>query len=1076
MNTESVGTSGSKVAIYELAKELGIAHKDLVEKVRALGIEAKNHMSRLERDEVDRVRRAFDKERHENTVQERLSETVIRRRAKDGSRLHPEAQHVVAAPPPPVPPPPVIEARPVVSEPPRRVVRVVSPAVEAPARPVAEAKPVVAAPVAAPVPVLAPAVVPAVVAEKPAVKVEPPVVVAKAEPAAAAASEVAPAKAAEPASVKKAARTKVAAEAAPAKVEAAVVAAAPIVAPPVAAPAKATKAEPAEPTEVKAAVSQAAVTEAKPVAAKPAETRVVAKAEAPKPTVEAAKPTPVESKPVAARKAESAAKPKAVEAASKPAAAVAQVVVKETAAGPSKPVVVEAAPPVVESAAKPAPERQIETSTTPAGEPSRSHATGAPSAMSPSAGASAKVFVTAQTRRSLEGLGPTGRVIDLSAFKPQPSAKPAAPSSESPRRPERSESSDVGRGPRQEVSGERLRGQESRRAPVGPAQQIRGKLPPGRKPGKTQITTAAEHKRVVKMGEAIVIAELARQMAQKATDVLKKIWELGMRNVMINSSIDLDTAQLVASEFDWRVDSTAFQEQSVVAEVTDKPEDLKPRAPVITIMGHVDHGKTSLLDAIRNANVAAGEAGGITQHIGAYKVSSQAGDVVFLDTPGHEAFTEMRARGAQVTDIVVLVVAADDGIMPQTVEALNHAKDAKVPVIVAVNKIDKPGAQPDRIRQQLAAHGLTSEEWGGETIFCDVSARTKVGVDRLLEMLALQSDVLELRANPNKAAKGAVIEARMDAKRGPVATVLVQEGTLRVGDLVVVGEEMGKVRAMSDDKGRTLAQAGPSTPVELLGLSGVPRAGEVLNAVADERASKDLVEHRRIRRIERDRAKAGPVSLDKLMDAMKAGLKELKIILKADVQGSTEALGSALTKQSTKEVKVSIIQSGVGGITESDVNLAKAGNAIIIGFHVRPAGKAAALAEQEGVDIKLYDIIYAALDDVKLAMAGLLAPVKRDKWLGKAEVREVYNIPKVGVVAGCAVLDGTIKRSALARLIRDSVLVYSGKLGSLRRFKDDVREVQQGYECGMSIDGYLDIKVGDIIESYEVEEVAPTLA
>ena len=1091
MNTESVGTSGSKVAIYELAKELGIAHKDLVEKVRALGIEAKNHMSRLERDEVDRVRRAFDKERHENTVQERLSETVIRRRAKDGSRLHPEAQHVVAAPPPP-PPPPVVEARPVVSEPPRRQVRIISPAAEAPVRPAAPVVPVAAEK-------------PAVVAEKPApAKVEPPAVAAKAKPVEApapvAAPEAAPAKVVEP--VKKKATTKAAAEpTVTAKVEAPVAApvvaappAPPVVAPPVVAATPAVpvvvpptvKAEPVAPVEAKPAVVQAIPAESLPsVAAKPVDARPSTKAEVPKAAAEPAKPVHAESKPAASRKTdgEPAAKPAAVEAVRKPAVTEAAVtpskpVHTKAAVAHRKPAAVQAAPAVVEAAAKPTPERPVESSDMPPVDSPRSHASGAPSAVSPASSSPAKVFVTAQTRRSLEGLGPTGRVIDLSAFKSAPAAKPAAPSSESPRggfRPEQSDANS-GRGPRQEVSGERLRGQESRRAPVGPAQPIRGKLPPGRKPGKTQITTAAEHKRVVKMGESIVIAELARQMAQKATDVLKKIWELGMRNVMINSSIDLDTAQLVAGEFEWRVESTTFQEQSVVAEVTDKPEDLKPRAPVITIMGHVDHGKTSLLDAIRNANVAAGEAGGITQHIGAYKVSSQAGDVVFLDTPGHEAFTEMRARGAQVTDIVVLVVAADDGIMPQTIEALNHAKDAKVPVIVAVNKIDKPGAQADRIRQQLAAHGLTSEEWGGETIFCDVSARTKVGVDRLLEMLALQSEVLELRANPNKAAKGAVIEARMDAKRGPVATVLVQEGTLRVGDTVVVGEEMGKVRAMSDDKGRTLAQAGPSTPVELLGLSGVPRAGEVLNAVADERASKDLVEHRRIRRIERDRAKAGPVSLDKLMDAMKAGLKELKIILKADVQGSTEALGSALVKQSTKEVKVSIIQSGVGGITESDVNLAKAGNAIIIGFHVRPAGKAAALAEQEGVDIKLYDIIYEALDDVKLAMAGLLAPVKRDKFLGKAEVREIYHIPKVGVVAGCSVIDGTIKRSALARLIRDSVLVFSGKLGSLRRFKDDVREVQQGYECGMSIDGYLDIKVGDIIESYEVEEIAPTLA
>ena len=577
------------------------------------------------------------------------------------------------------------------------------------------------------------------------------------------------------------------------------------------------------------------------------------------------------------------------------------------------------------------------------------------------------------------------------------------------------------------------------------------------------------------MGEAIVVAEFARQMGAKATDVLKKIWELGVRNVMINSPIDFDTAQLVSAEFEWRVESTAFQEEMVVNETADKPEDLRPRAPVVTIMGHVDHGKTSLLDAIRNANVAAGEAGGITQHIGAYKVSTKSGDVVFLDTPGHEAFTEMRARGAQVTDIVVLVVAADDGAMPQTLEALNHARDAKVPIIVAVNKVDKPGAQPDRIRQQLSSHGLMPEEWGGDTIYCDVSARTKAGVDKLLEMLALQSEILELKANPNKPARGTVVEARMDAKRGAVSTLLVEEGTLRIGDTVVVGEELGKVRAMVDDKGRQLQQAGPATPAEVLGLSGVPKAGEVMNVVNDERAAKELVEHRRNRRIEKERAKAGPVSLDKLMDAMKAGLKELKIILKADVQGSVEALSSALSKLSTDKVKVTVIQAAVGGITETDVNLAKAGNAIIIGFHVRPAGKASALAEQEGVDIKLYDIIYDAIDEVKQAMAGLLAPVKRDKTLGKAEVRELFNIPKIGSVLGCFVVEGTIKRSAQARIIRDSVLVYTGKLGSLRRFKDDVREVQQGYECGMTVEGYQDVKVGDIIECFEVEEIAATL-
>ena len=1152
MNTESVA-AGSKVAIYDLAKELGIAHKDLVEKIRALGIEAKNHMSRLERDEVDRVRRAFEKERNENTVQERVADTVIRRRAKDGSRLHPEAQHGAASIP---------EARlavaatPEASEPVRRPVRPSVSVTPSADQPVAETKAGRAVPAGS------------IPAKTPSAKAEPSAVIQAAESVPRRATGQAETKVAKSEdATKKPVRAK-AAETVPAvqtetgRATASVqeTSEPAVLAPPAAvkpvehrtkAPAVETKTAETKASELKAAAEktgQAKPAEAKPVETKPAEARAAeaqaqAQAQAndtaavdvkPAKSVETksvettagetksagtqasatkaafgkdseANPTgtqpaetkpaetksaetkPVGAKPVAGKETPSLAKAgvseaspivvkaaEAVVAAAEPktesARTSAAPLQKKTEVGSDKALTAAPTASLASATAKPAVNRPV------GAQPHGRSATSGPVG----ANAPAKVFVTAQTRRSLEGLGPTGRVIDLSAFKTASAAKPA-PSSESPRN-HRVEAKEVaetstGRGPRQEVSGERLRApQESRRAPVGPSQPTKGKMPAGRKPGKTLITTAAEHKRVVKMGETIVIAELSRQMAQKATDVLKKIWELGMRNVMINSPIDIDTAQLVASEFEWRVESTAFQEQSVVTEVADKPEDLKPRAPVITIMGHVDHGKTSLLDAIRNANVAAGEAGGITQHIGAYKVTSQAGDVVFLDTPGHEAFTEMRARGAQVTDLVVLVVAADDGIMPQTVEALNHAKDAKVPVIVAVNKIDKQGAQPDRIRQQLAAHGLTPEEWGGQTIFCDVSARTKVGVDKLLEMLALQTEVLELCANPNKAAKGAVIEARMDAKRGPVATVLVQEGTLRVGEIVVVGEEMGKVRAMSDDKGRTLSQAGPSTPVELLGLSGVPRAGEVLNAVADERASKELVEHRRQRRIERDRAKAGPVSLDKLMDAMKAGLKDLKIILKADVQGSVEALASALSKLATKEVKVSIIQSGVGGITESDVNLAKAGNAIIIGFHVRPAGKAAALAEQESVDIKLYDIIYDALDDVKLAMAGLLAPVKRDKLLGKAEVRETFNIPKVGVVAGCAVTEGTIKRAALARLVRDSVLIYSGKLGSLRRFKEDVREVQQGYECGMSIEGYLDIKIGDVIESYEVEEIAPTLA
>ena len=1035
MNTESMGTGipGAKVPIYELAKELGIVNKDLVTKIRALGIEAKNHMSRLEPEDVLRIRRAIDKERQENTVQERLSDTVIRRRAKDGSMLRPPAPP--PPPPAPTPPPaPPVAVRPASGPTPSAAPRLAPPAArtEAPAeaRPTVRVRP--APETARPAPATAAAsatAAPRVEAQAPTSAPAPkgPSAAPTAEPLAEKPVAARPAepKAAEP----KAAPAEKPAAAPPVRAERPAEKAPE---PPAAAPAVAAKA-PAQPV----VAEQAPAVEPKAAAAEPA-TRP-----APKTTPATAAAEPPARPPVStpAQAADRAVKPAAEPVAAKPAA------VEPEAAGPvapPAPPAAAAAPPLTAAQAAAAAQQQ-------------------------------RVFVTAQTRRQSEGLGPTGRVIDLAALRPAAPA-PSKPSAESPRgfrgpEPE----APTGRGPRQEVTGERLR-QPPAKQQMMRHQPGKQKPQPGRKAKQTQITTAAEHKRVVKMDETIAISALAQQMGLKATDVLKKIWELGLRSLMINSSIDFDTAQLAATEFEWRVESTAFQEQSVVSEVVDQPEDLLPRAPVITIMGHVDHGKTSLLDAIRNANVAAGEAGGITQHIGAYKISSHNGDVVFLDTPGHEAFTEMRARGAQVTDIVVLVVAADDGVMPQTLEALNHAKDAKVPIIVAVNKVDKPGAQPDRIRQQLSAHGLQPEEWGGQTIYVDVSARTKVGIEKLLEMLALQSEVLELRANPNKAGKGAVIEARMDAKRGPVASVLVQEGTLRVGDTLVVGEEMGKVRALMDDKGRQLQSAGPSTPVEVLGLSGVPRAGEVLNVVTDERASKELVEFRRNKRVEKERAKAGPVSLDKLLDAMKAGLKELKVILKADVQGSVEALSSALIKLTTPQVKVTVIQAGVGGITETDVNLAKAGNAIIIGFHVRPAGKASALAEQEGVDIKLYDIIYDALDDVKRAMAGLLAPVKRDKMLGKAEVRELFNIPKIGVVLGCFVTEGLVRRSAHCRLIRDSVLIYTGRLGSLRRFKDDVREVQQGYECGMTIEGYLDVKVGDVIESFEVEEIAPTLA
>jgi translation initiation factor IF-2 len=553
---------------------------------------------------------------------------------------------------------------------------------------------------------------------------------------------------------------------------------------------------------------------------------------------------------------------------------------------------------------------------------------------------------------------------------------------------------------------------------------------------------------------------------------------MGMVGVNINASIDCETAQILSGEFGYEVQNVAFKEAEAFVSEPDEEEDLELRAPVVTVMGHVDHGKTSLLDHIRKSRVAAGEAGGITQHVAAYKVSAGAGHghVVFLDTPGHEAFTEMRARGAQATDIVVLVVAANDGVMPQTIEAVNHAKDAKVSIIVAVNKCDLPDAQPERVRQQLADHGLIPEEWGGDTLYINVSALKGDGIPELLEAIALTAELLELRANPRKPARGVIIEAKLDRNRGPMATVIVQEGQLKTGDTVVAGCFFGKVRAMLDDLGNQIKVAGPSTPIELLGLDGVPDAGEMLNVADDEKVAKQVVEHRRQQRRKKELASTGKISLENLMERIQEGeTHELKIVLKADVQGSSEALKASLIKQSTEKVKVNVISAGVGGITESDVNLAKAGGAVIVGFHVRPAGKSAKHAEKEDVEIKLYDVIYEALEDVRRAMAGLLAPIKREHEIGKLEVRDTFTIPKAGTVAGCMVIEGRVLRRSLLRVIRDAVQIYEGKVGSLRRFKEDVSEVKEGYECGLMVQGFNDLKVGDVVEAYEIVEEAAQL-
>jgi translation initiation factor IF-2 len=883
--------------VYELAKELGLSPRDMVAKVRSLGMEVANHMSHLESADVDRVKRAVERERHETLIEERLSDTVIRRR----SRSVPVTPLAAQTPPP-------AQARP-------------APAPERPAAP-------------PPPPVVRP---------KPAPPPPPPV------------------------------------EARPAPVE------------PVAKP----------------VIPAAPPPPAPPAAAAP-----------PAPVVEKPLPPPPPPAPPAA-----------------------------TASPPPPPVEKPAPPPAMAAA----PEARPQTPPPP------------------------PAVLRTIPQPVVTGSAATGQFIQLPGMpRPGEAAQPRVEIKDRDEELRRmGRTGMLNRGP----------GQTWGRAPGGGPQRPGG--PPrkrvaaaGKKLKQTQITTPAEHKRVIRMSENLAVSDLAQKMGVKGNEVIKKLWALGMMGVNINQSIDLDTATLIATEFGYQIESTAFREEEIISEgAPDNPEDLVPRAPVVTVMGHVDHGKTSLLDAIRKANVAGGEAGGITQHIGAYKVHTAGqGDVVFLDTPGHEAFTAMRARGAQMTDIVVLVVAADDGPMPQTVEAINHAKAADVPLVVAINKIDKPGANPAQIRTKLMEHGLVPEELGGETIFVEVSAKTKQGVDKLLEMLALQAEVLELKANPKKPAKGHVVEARLDRGRGAIATALVQEGTVHVGDLVVAGETYGKIRAMLGDKGQNVTEAGPSTPVEVLGLDGVPDAGETFNVVSDEKSAKALVEHRRDQRRRKESATTSRVSLENILDRIREGeVKEVKVVLKADVQGSVEALASALRGLSTPQVGVNVIQSGVGGITESDITLAKASSAVVIGFNVRPAGKAQQLADQEAVDIKLYQVIYDAIDDVKKAMVGMLAPVMREKVIGRAEVRQVFHIPKAGTVAGSSVLEGKLTRKSQVRLVRDSVVIYTGRIGSLRRFKEDASEVEKGYECGLTIEGYNDLRERDIVEAFEVEQIAATL-
>ncbi|HWW50276.1 MAG TPA: translation initiation factor IF-2 [Verrucomicrobiae bacterium] len=603
---------------------------------------------------------------------------------------------------------------------------------------------------------------------------------------------------------------------------------------------------------------------------------------------------------------------------------------------------------------------------------------------------------------------------------------------------------------------------------------------PGVGPGRTAqvepIAPVQREPRQITITEGITVRDLAERLDIRAKDLLKTLLDRGIF-ASINQALDVPTATNLAEAFNGIVHVVTFEEQVVEEEKVkeERTGNLVSRAPVVTVMGHVDHGKTSLLDAIRETEVAAGEAGGITQHIGAYEAHVGDRRIVFIDTPGHEAFTRMRARGAKVTDIVVLVVGADDGVMPQTEEAIAHARAANVPIVVAINKVDKPDAQPERVKRQLADRGLMPEEWGGDTVMIEVSAKTKMNLPRLLEMISLVGDLRELRADPDAPASGTVLESRVDKGRGPVATVLVQNGTLRVGDVFIVGAVYGKVRAMFDDRGLPIKIAAPATPVEVLGLQGIPDAGDQFQ-VADEAKARHIVEYRQGKQREATLAKSssGRLTLDQLHEQLRAGeVKELSVVIKADVQGSVEVLNEMLPKVSNDQVKLKVIQAGVGAVTETDVLLASASNAIIVAFNVRPERKAAELAQRENVDVRLHTIIYELLDELKKSVAGLLAPVIRETYLGRAEVRDTFRVKGVGTIAGCSVQDGILKRDAEVRVLRDNIVIYTGRIVSLRRFKEDANEVRSGFECGVGISNFNDIKVGDVLECFKMEKSQP---
>jgi len=940
----------SKVRVYEIAKQLNMDGKALVALFQSMGVgDVRNHMSAVESDQVERVKRHLERQQQPDVVEERIRPTVVKRRARVEPKPKPKPKVAAAAPP-------------------SAVVASATVAVPPSAEPSRPASAPVGAKASTPVP-----------SPK------------ESAPAAAALS-------AEPAAEKP--------------------------------PASSLKA----PASNKGKASGATASEVAPPSKSE---KSEAPAQAAAPSTEAAAASPSAASPSAA--SPSAASPSAASPSAEPPSSAPPVA---AAPPPTAPPVAAAPPPSappVAAAPPSAPPVSPATSSEPPRRPSSPPKTG---------------IDVWQGRPGVPMPQPprTSPPARRTTYDPRASNAPARPG---------------GYGPGRMMGGRMRPGW--RRGPPGP-----------KKPVHVSTLEMSSHKKVIKIEEQVTLQQLAGKMSLKSTDVLMRLLSMGMTGVNINSTLDADTAKLLAGEFGWAVEDVAVSEEdgleAAMGIVAESDEGAVVRPPVVTVMGHVDHGKTSLLDKIRKTTVAAGEAGGITQHIGAYRVETKLGAMTFLDTPGHEAFTSMRARGASVTDIVILVVASDDGVMPQTKEAITHAQNAKVPIIVAVNKMDKPEADIERVKRDLASHGLQSEDWGGETMVLPVSALTGDGIDALLDAVLLQAEVLELKAHPDRKANGVVIEALLDRGRGPVARVLVLDGTLNTGDALLAGAACGKIRAMTDETGRIVTTAGPATPVEVLGLNEVPGAGDPVHSVKDLKTAEEFAATRRKKASKSLIPQDSRMSLETLTSRLaEADTLELKLIIKGDVQGSVEAVVQALSKLTTKKVKVTVVHAGVGAITEGDVNLAVASKAIITGFSVRPAGKAASLADSEGVDIRLYNIIYNAIDDVREAMEALLPATKIEKILGRAEVRQIFRVSKVGVIAGSMVISGDVKRGSQARVLREDAMVHTSRISGLKRFKEDVKTVPEGMECGISLEDYQDLKEGDIVEAYEIEEVKTKL-